>query len=191
MVTSHGQCPNVCENPLPGFVRARESPHKSAFELIHLSNPNAIATSRVSSTLRTQITDANLKQVKVNHALVGWQNAFRVLTEVKGPTLCRLFGSLALSLCRWCHFCLCQLTWQQWYHGKEIQNSGQLIAAVFFRRIFGPWFGVKIFTIPGGSQLFWKYFMFLSYHQNITDFHRCRRHAGCRSRYKLFIYLSL
>jgi Amino acid permease len=30
---------------------------------------------------------------------------------------------------------------------EEIQDSGQLVAVLFFRRIFGPWFGVKVLPL--------------------------------------------
>ncbi|KAF8233205.1 amino acid transporter [Tricholoma matsutake] len=97
------------------------------------SNPNAIATSLV----------------KVNHAFVGWHSAFRVLAEVKGSDPVRTVrrsGIISLSLVSLL-FLFINVAYVAVIPREEIQGSGQLIAALFFRRVFGPWFGVKVLPL--------------------------------------------
>jgi amino acid transporter len=112
------------------------------------SNPNAIATSLVSHTLGIPI-HTYLVQVKVNHAFVGWQNAFKVLAEVKGSDPVRTVRKssiISLSLVSFL-FMFINVAYVAVIPREEIRGSGQLIAALFFRRIFGPWFGVKVLPL--------------------------------------------
>ncbi|KAM6488831.1 Amino acid/polyamine transporter I [Amanita muscaria] len=77
--------------------------------------------------------------VKANQAFGGWNNAFYVLAEVKGPNPVRtvrkasifsltLMGGLFLFV---------NVAYIAAVPPDEIRNSGQLVAALFFRRVFG------------------------------------------------------
>lgn len=84
--------------------------------------------------------------VKANYSYAGWHNAFNLLGEVKGGDPVRTvrkasFISLsvvtALSL-------FINIAYIAAVPREEIRNSGQLIAALFFVRIFGNNWGSKV-----------------------------------------------
>ncbi|KAF9468063.1 amino acid/polyamine transporter I [Collybia nuda] len=87
--------------------------------------------------------------VKVNHAFVGWHNAFNVLGEIKGPDPVRTVrkaGIISLSLVS-VMFLAVNIAYVAVVPREELRSSGQLIAALFFRRIFGPRLGVRVLPL--------------------------------------------
>ncbi|KAF9003971.1 amino acid transporter [Cyathus striatus] len=97
------------------------------------SSPNALATA----------------MVKANHAFIGWHNAFNVLGEVKGRNpvkTVRKAGILSLSLVT-ILFLLINVAYIAAVPREEIRNSGQLVAAIFFRKVFGRTVGTKVFPL--------------------------------------------
>lgn len=83
--------------------------------------------------------------VKTNFAFAGWHNAFHVLGEVKGPDPIRIVkkaGLISLSLVT-VIFILINVAYVAAVPREEIRNSGQLIAALFFRRVFGETWAAK------------------------------------------------
>ncbi|KAG6809798.1 hypothetical protein H0H92_014701 [Tricholoma furcatifolium] len=99
------------------------------------SNPNALAT-------------ALLSKVKVNHAFVGWHNAYNVLGEVKGRDPVRTVRKasiISLSLMT-VLFLLVNIAYVAVIPREDIRNSGQLIAAVLLVSFFSS-------TRPFGTPL--------------------------------------
>ncbi|KAG6851105.1 hypothetical protein H0H93_000985 [Arthromyces matolae] len=97
------------------------------------TNPNALATALV----------------KVNHAFIGWHNAYNVLGEVKGPNpvgTVRKSSLIALTLMT-ALFMLVIVSYVAVVPLEDLRNSGQLIAALFFQRLFGPVIGVKVLPL--------------------------------------------
>ncbi|KAG0695186.1 amino acid permease-domain-containing protein [Suillus ampliporus] len=96
------------------------------------TNPNSLATALV----------------KTNFAFSGWQNAFNVLGEVRTHDPVRTVrkaGFLSLLLVT-CLFVFVNVAYVAAVPKDEIRNSGQLIAALFFQRVFGEGFTAK--TLP-------------------------------------------
>jgi len=84
--------------------------------------------------------------VKTNFSFVGWQNAFNVLGEVRGTDPVRTIrkaGIISLTLVT-VLFVLINIAYIAAVPREEIRNSGQLIAALFFRRVFGDSWGAKV-----------------------------------------------
>jgi len=84
--------------------------------------------------------------VKTNFAFVGWHNAFNVLGEVKSAdpvSTIRKAGFISLSLVT-VLFVLINVAYVAAVPREEIRHSGQLIAALFFRRVFGDSWGAKV-----------------------------------------------
>ncbi|KAK2460340.1 hypothetical protein APHAL10511_007729 [Amanita phalloides] len=86
--------------------------------------------------------------VKTNHSFHGWHNAFYVLAEVKGPHPVRTVRkasilSLYLSATL---FLFINMAYVAAVPPDEIRNSGQLVAALFFRRVYGN--GVTAKLLP-------------------------------------------
>jgi amino acid transporter len=101
--------------------------------------------------------------VKVNYAFVGWHSAFRVLAEVKGPDPVRTVRKssiISLSLVSFL-FLFINVAYVAAIPREEIQGSGQLIAVLFFRRIFGSWFGVKVLPLLVALSCFGNIVRFL------------------------------
>ncbi|RDB26314.1 High-affinity methionine permease [Hypsizygus marmoreus] len=97
------------------------------------SNPNALATALV----------------KVNHAFIGYHNAFNVLGEIKASNPVRTVRKssiISLSLVS-VLFLLVNVAYVAVVPREEIRHSGQLIAALFFHRVFGPTIGVKVLPL--------------------------------------------
>ncbi|KAG6909061.1 hypothetical protein DXG01_002214 [Tephrocybe rancida] len=87
--------------------------------------------------------------VKVNQAFNGWHNAYSVLGEIKGPNPVRTVrraGIISLSMVT-VLFMLVNVAYVAAIPREDIRNSGQLIAALFFERVFGPLLGVKILPL--------------------------------------------
>ena len=70
---------------------------------------------------------------------MGWDNAFYVFAEVKGPNPVRTVrkaGIFSLALVT-CLFLFVNVAYVAAASPEEIRNSGQLVAALFFKRVFG------------------------------------------------------
>jgi amino acid transporter len=118
---------------LAGFTRIRDpyANFRSPFSG-STANPNSLATALV----------------KTNYAFSGWHNAFNVIGEVhtRDPVrTVRKAGLLSLLLLA-CLFFFANVAYVAAVPKDEISNSGQLIAALFFQRVFGEGFAVK--TLP-------------------------------------------
>jgi amino acid transporter len=78
--------------------------------------------------------------VKTNYAFAGWHNAFNVLGEVKSAAdpvrVVRKAGFVSLSLVTVLSF-LINVAYVAAVPRDQIPNSGQLVAALFFHRVFG------------------------------------------------------
>lgn len=77
--------------------------------------------------------------VKVNFSFVGWANTFSVLSEIrsKNPArTARRAGYISLGLIAALSF-LINVAYISAVPKDEIKNSGQLVAALFFDRVFG------------------------------------------------------
>jgi amino acid transporter len=86
--------------------------------------------------------------VKTNFAFSGWHNAFNVIGEVhtRDPVrTARKAGLLSLFSIT-CLFFFVNVAYVAAVPKDEISNSGQLIAALFFQRVFGEGFAAK--TLP-------------------------------------------
>ncbi|KAA1467531.1 amino acid transporter [Dentipellis sp. KUC8613] len=97
------------------------------------SNPNALSTALV----------------KTNFAFVGWTNAFNVLSEVKGPNPVRTVrnaGFLSLSIVSVLLF-LINVSYVAAVPPDEMKGSGQLVAALFFKRVFGDGWASKVLPV--------------------------------------------
>ncbi|KAJ3512671.1 hypothetical protein NLJ89_g3390 [Agrocybe chaxingu] len=95
-------------------------------------NPNALATAFV----------------KTNHAFVGWHNAFNVLAEVRSKDPVRTVrkaGRISLFLVT-VLFLFINIAYVAAVPREEIRHSGQLVAVLFFRHVFGST-GSKIFPL--------------------------------------------
>ncbi|KAG6862551.1 hypothetical protein C0995_000099 [Termitomyces sp. Mi166 len=94
--------------------------------------------------------------VKANYAFHGWQNAYNVLGEVKGPNpvgTVRKSSIIALTLMV-ALFMLVNVAYVAVVPREEIKSSGQLIAALFFQRLFGPLIGIKVLPLLVASSCF-------------------------------------
>ncbi|OAX33005.1 amino acid transporter [Rhizopogon vinicolor AM-OR11-026] len=116
---------------LGGFTRIRDpfANFRSPFSG-STTNPNSLATALV----------------KTNYAFFGWHNAFNVLGEVRTPDPVRTVrkaGFLSLFLVGFL-FLFVNVAYVAAVPKDEISNSGQLIAALFFQRVFGKGFTAQI-----------------------------------------------
>ncbi|KAH7929614.1 amino acid transporter [Leucogyrophana mollusca] len=94
------------------------------------SNPNSLATALV----------------KTNFAFVGWHNAFNVLGEVKGVNPVRTVrkaGFISLLIVTLLFF-FTNVAYVAAVPKEEIKGSGQLVAALFFRHVFGDGVASKL-----------------------------------------------
>ncbi|KAG2126696.1 amino acid/polyamine transporter I [Suillus cothurnatus] len=119
---------------LAGFTRIRDpyANFRSPFSG-STANPNSLATALV----------------KTNYAFSGWHNAFNVIGEVhtRDPVrTVRKAGLLSLLLLA-CLFFFANVAYVAAVPKDEISNSGQLIAALFFQRVFGEGFAAKSLPI--------------------------------------------
>lgn len=108
-------------------------------------------------------------QVKVNHAFIGWQNAFNVLGEIKGRNPVRTVrkaSMISLSMVSIMFFFI-NVAYVAVVPREELRNSGQLIAALFFRRVFGPGLGVKVIPLLVACSCFGNIVGFAIYYHTI------------------------
>ncbi|KAJ2916587.1 hypothetical protein MD484_g3834, partial [Candolleomyces efflorescens] len=87
--------------------------------------------------------------VKSNHAFIGWHNAFNVLGEVRGRDPVRTVRKasiLSLSAVSILFFFI-NVAYVAAVPAEDIRNSGQLVAVLFFQRVFGQSFGTKVFPL--------------------------------------------
>lgn len=97
------------------------------------SNPNALATALV----------------KANFAFVGWSNAFNVLNEVQGSNPVRTVrnaGIISLVTVTILFF-LTNVAYVAAVPADEIKGSGQLVAALFFKHVYGDHWASKVLPI--------------------------------------------
>ncbi|PPQ69810.1 hypothetical protein CVT25_009747 [Psilocybe cyanescens] len=102
-------------------------------------NPNALATAFIKS----------------NHAFVGYNNAFNVLGEVRGKNpvkTVRKAGVISLFLVT-VLFLFINIAYVAAVPREEIRNSGQLVAVLFFQRVFGTT-GARIFPLLVAASCF-------------------------------------
>lgn len=77
--------------------------------------------------------------VKANYGYSGWHNAFNLVGEVKGPDPIRVIqkaGYISVSIVT-ALFVFINVAYLSAVPKEEMKNSGQLIAALFFQRVFG------------------------------------------------------
>ncbi|KAI5122269.1 hypothetical protein M0805_002350 [Coniferiporia weirii] len=87
--------------------------------------------------------------VKTHFAFVGWGNAFNVLAEVKGHDPVRTVrnaGRISLALVS-ALFLLTNVAYVAAIPKEDIKQSGQLVGALFFQRVFGESWAAKILPV--------------------------------------------
>ena len=86
--------------------------------------------------------------VKTHFAFVGWNNAFNVLGEVRDDPVrtVRNSGRIALGLVS-ALFLLTNVAYVAAIPKDDIKQSGQLVGALFFQRIFGESWAAKILPV--------------------------------------------
>lgn len=87
--------------------------------------------------------------VKTHFAYVGWGNAFNVLAEVKSRDRVRTVrnsGRIALSLVT-VLFLFTNISYIAAIPKEDIANSGQLVGALFFQRVFSDSWAAKILPV--------------------------------------------
>ena len=80
---------------------------------------------------------------------MGWDNAFYVLAEVKGPNPVRTVrkaGIFSLALVAFLYLFV-NVAYVAAVPPDEIRDSGQLVAALFFRRVFGDTAAAKLLPL--------------------------------------------
>ncbi|KAG2145340.1 amino acid/polyamine transporter I [Suillus bovinus] len=113
----------------------------------HIRNPLANFRSPFSGST-TNSNSLATALVKTNYAFVGWHNAFNVIGEVhtRDPVrTVRKAGLLSLLLVT-CLFFFVNVAYVAAVPKDEMSDSGQLIAALFFQRVYGGSFAAK--TLP-------------------------------------------
>ncbi|KAJ8580463.1 amino acid transporter [Rhizopogon salebrosus TDB-379] len=119
---------------LGGFTRIRDpfANFRSPFSG-STTNPGSLATALV----------------KTNFAFSGWFNAFNVLGEVRTPDPVRTVrkaGLLSLLVVT-CLFFFVNVAYVAAVPKEEMSSSGQLVAVLFFQRVFGRGFAAQILPI--------------------------------------------
>lgn len=87
--------------------------------------------------------------VKINYAFLGWANANKVAGEVRGKDPIRTVrraGYIALAIVATLYF-LVIVSYVAAIPKDQIQDSGQLVAAVFLRAVYGNSFVQKLFPL--------------------------------------------
>ena len=87
--------------------------------------------------------------VKTHFAFVGWGNAFNVLAEVRSREPVRIVrnaGRISLLLVSTL-FLLTNVAYVAAIPKEEIKQSGQLVGALFFRKVFGEHWAAKILPL--------------------------------------------
>ncbi|KAG1857928.1 amino acid/polyamine transporter I [Suillus tomentosus] len=113
----------------------------------HISDPYANFRSPFSGST-TNPNSLATALVKTNFAFAGWNNAFNVIGEVhtRDPVRTVRKASLLSLLLVACLFFFVNVAYVAAVPKDEIRNSGQLIAALFFQRVYGESFAGK--TLP-------------------------------------------
>lgn len=119
---------------LSGLTQIRD-PYANFHNIWHGSstNPNALATALV----------------KTNFAFVGWSNSFNVLNEVRGKDPVRTVrnsGAIALGLVTVLFF-MVNVAYVAAVPADEMKASGQLVAALFFKHVFGDHWASKLLPV--------------------------------------------
>ncbi|EJD39118.1 amino acid transporter [Auricularia subglabra TFB-10046 SS5] len=97
----------------------------------------------------TSVNSIALAIVKVNFSFVGWSNTFTVLSEIKSKDparTARRAGYISLGLISALFF-LINVAYIAAVPKDEIENSGQLVAALFFDRVFGQTAARKVLPV--------------------------------------------
>ena len=87
--------------------------------------------------------------VKTHFAYVGWANAFNVLAEVRGRDPVRVVqnaGRLSIGIAT-VLFVFINISYVAVIPKDVMKNSGQLVGAVFFQRVFGENWAAKILPV--------------------------------------------
>lgn len=87
--------------------------------------------------------------VKINYTFVGWHNAFNVMGEIKSADPVRTIrkaGFISLALASFLFFFI-NLAYVAAIPLEELRSSGQLVAALFFRRVLGDTWGAKVLPV--------------------------------------------
>ncbi|KAG1798529.1 amino acid/polyamine transporter I [Suillus plorans] len=113
----------------------------------HISDPYANFRSPFSGST-TNPNSLATALVKTNFAFAGWNNAFNVIGEVhtRDPVRTVRKASMLSLLLVACLFFFVNVAYVAAVPKDEIRNSGQLIAALFFQRVYGESFAGK--TLP-------------------------------------------
>ncbi|KZP23864.1 amino acid transporter [Athelia psychrophila] len=109
------------------------------------SNPNSLATAFV----------------KINYTFVGWHNAFNVIGEVKSANPVRTIRKasfISLALASFLFFFV-NLAYVAAIPREELRDSGQLVAALFFRRVLGDTWAAKLLPAMVTLSCFGSLFM--------------------------------
>ncbi|KAF8638245.1 hypothetical protein AX17_002267 [Amanita inopinata Kibby_2008] len=90
-----------------------------------------------------------VSMVKANHAFIGWHNAFYVLGEINRSDPVRTVRKASfLSLALVCAlFLFVNVAYVAAVPPEEIRTSGQLVAALFFKQIFGTSVGARLLPL--------------------------------------------
>lgn len=116
---------------LAGITRV-EDPYANFRGIFNGSNSN-------SNSLATAF-------VKINYTFVGWHNAFNVIGEVKSANPVRTIRKasfISLALASFLFFFV-NLAYVAAIPREELRDSGQLVAALFFRRVLGDTWAAKL-----------------------------------------------
>ncbi|KAI0033073.1 amino acid/polyamine transporter I [Vararia minispora EC-137] len=120
---------------LAGLTRIKE-PYANFQNLFADStpDPNALATALI----------------KVNWAYYGWQNGFNVLSEIRSPRgparAARLSALVALAFVTGL-FLLVNVAYIAAVPKEEIKASGELVASLFFQKVYGDGFASKLLPL--------------------------------------------
>ncbi|KAF8627001.1 hypothetical protein AX15_004585 [Amanita polypyramis BW_CC] len=116
--------------------------------LTKIKDPFANFTHPFANT-STNLNALATAMVKANHAVIGWHNAFYVLAEVKGPNPARTVrkASIWSLLLVASLFLFVNVAYVAAVPAEEIRNSGQLVAALFFKRVFGESMAARVLPL--------------------------------------------
>ncbi|KAH7101994.1 amino acid transporter [Auriculariales sp. MPI-PUGE-AT-0066] len=95
--------------------------------------------------------------VKINYSITGWGTAYQVLSEVKGgPATVRRASYIAVVVVCTLFF-LVNVAYVAAVSKQEIEDSGQLVAAIFFTKVFGTGVASKLLpamiALSGGGNV--------------------------------------
>jgi amino acid transporter len=141
------------KNPIFGIVCKQLSSHSLSYKAIDSVVATGIAVlagvTRITEPFAhfcdpfegstTNLNSLSVALVKVNNTFIGWHNAFYVLGEVKGTNPVRTVrkaGFISLTVVAFLYF-FTNIAYVAAIPREEIQSSGQLVAALFFRYTFG------------------------------------------------------